>query len=182
MSLPAYVTADDLELGDVESDPWPWMADGVCQGADQDVWFPGRGESFVEAVEACGRCPVARECLDYAIAEGIDVGVFGGLTPGQRRREVELRAEGTTLEEHERARAAQLQDDHEEAGADDQQDESPKPDPEANGHEPCPTGYHDEPCRACYSHGCRCDGCREANATYEAERRAEDRERALTVV
>lgn len=31
------------------------------------------------------------------------------------------------------------------------------------GHD-CPTGYHNEPVRACYGHGCRCDECRRLTA------------------
>lgn len=36
-----------------------------------------------------------------------------------------------------------------------------------SGHD-CPTGYHDEPARGCYSHGCRCDECREEERRYSA--------------
>ena len=34
----------------------------------------------------CARCPVASECLDYALDLGTKVGIWGGLTERERRR------------------------------------------------------------------------------------------------
>ena len=36
--------------------------------------------------EICGECPVKNLCLEYAIEQQEEFGVFGGLTPGERRR------------------------------------------------------------------------------------------------
>jgi WhiB family redox-sensing transcriptional regulator len=57
----------------------------VCadEQADPDWWFE---PWFVElAVAKCGKCPLAKACLKYAIQEGMDLGVWGGLTEDQRR-------------------------------------------------------------------------------------------------
>lgn len=38
-----------------------------------------------DAIRTCERCDVRRPCLDYALREHIDIGVWGGLTERQRR-------------------------------------------------------------------------------------------------
>jgi len=45
--------------------PTPWMNDGNCKDAT---------------------CPVAAECLNYALDNRIDHGVWGGTSERQRRR------------------------------------------------------------------------------------------------
>ncbi|NUT41231.1 MAG: WhiB family transcriptional regulator, partial [Thermoactinospora sp.] len=34
----------------------------------------------------CARCPVVDECRSYALREGETEGIWGGLTPQERRR------------------------------------------------------------------------------------------------
>ena len=63
-----------------------WIAEARCGGvADPDRFFPSRGQSYALAKSLCGRCPVQAECLQYAIDEQIEFGVWGGKTPPQRR-------------------------------------------------------------------------------------------------
>lgn len=86
--MEALVTpADRAHEGDPDdpSELLRWMDDAACRAADPDVFFPGTGESPDAAVQVCNRCPVQAACLDYAIAEGLTEGVFGGTTPKQRR-------------------------------------------------------------------------------------------------
>lgn len=64
----------------------PWMDAGACNGQPQDPWFPERGESLLHAKRVCATCPVAQECLDYALARNIDHGVWGGTSEKQRRQ------------------------------------------------------------------------------------------------
>lgn len=76
--------------------PTAWMADAACRGMDPDLFFPeGRGADtgtlVAEAKAVCRRCPVMQECRDYAVAENIVHGVWGGLSPRGRRG---LRVEG----------------------------------------------------------------------------------------
>lgn len=62
-----------------------WHLDAACRGEDPALFFLDRGQSATQARAICGRCPVLEECLDYAIDEEISEGVFGGLSPRQRR-------------------------------------------------------------------------------------------------
>ena len=63
-----------------------WMADALCvEYADRaGWWFPERGESARPAKEVCARCLVRGECLEYALAEGLKQGIWGGLSPQER--------------------------------------------------------------------------------------------------
>lgn len=65
-----------------------WMADGACvnEGADPDLFFPGRGESNEDAVSICKRCPVRDLCLEYALEHGEHHGIWGGTSERERRR------------------------------------------------------------------------------------------------
>jgi WhiB family redox-sensing transcriptional regulator len=38
-----------------------------------------------EAIRVCERCPVRQQCLEYAVDNDMDLGVWGGLTERQRR-------------------------------------------------------------------------------------------------
>jgi WhiB family redox-sensing transcriptional regulator len=68
-----------------------WMINALCRGAaDPELWFPvtetGPGAAQVaEAKAECARCPVATECLEFALAAGLDHGVFGGMSASERR-------------------------------------------------------------------------------------------------
>ena len=62
-----------------------WHARAACTGLPL-AWFFAEGDDpATRAQDVCSRCPVRRECLDYALAHGIKFGVWGGLAPKQRR-------------------------------------------------------------------------------------------------
>lgn len=68
-----------------------WMRDAICTTDDHDLFFPeGRtgcyGVDFAPAIVICRGCPVRRQCLDFALANNIEHGVWGGAEPGERRR------------------------------------------------------------------------------------------------
>lgn len=81
-----------------EYDPAEWMRDAACKGRNGDgKFFPTLGENHKwEAAKAiCERCPVRRECLEYALRNVQHFGVWGGTTERERkhirkRRRVEL--------------------------------------------------------------------------------------------
>jgi WhiB family redox-sensing transcriptional regulator len=53
------------------------------------TWFVNawdRGASARIAKKVCRRCPVRAECLAYAVEVKVELGVWGGMTPTQRRR------------------------------------------------------------------------------------------------
>lgn len=62
-----------------------WTGRARCRGLDPEQFFVRSLEQARGAIKVCQRCPVRQECLDYAVAEGIEVGVWGGLTERQRR-------------------------------------------------------------------------------------------------
>lgn len=63
-----------------------WMDDAICREIGTDVFFPDGDASPRAAVEACRRCEVEIECLDYALRIGPVSGIWGGTTEGERRR------------------------------------------------------------------------------------------------
>lgn len=64
-----------------------WQARGRCRsGPGPDPFFPGRGESHEEAQAFCTGCEVRSECLEYALDNGVDHGVWGGTSGTERRR------------------------------------------------------------------------------------------------
>jgi WhiB family transcriptional regulator, redox-sensing transcriptional regulator len=72
-----------VNLTDTKTD---WFENAACRGEDINLFFPGTGEIPFTAFAICSRCPVRRECLDYALTNHIQHGVFGGIGPRQRRR------------------------------------------------------------------------------------------------
>lgn len=50
----------------------------------------GLAIALSEAVEVCKRCPVLDECREYALSEGEEYGVWGGLLPEERADIVRL--------------------------------------------------------------------------------------------
>ena len=68
-----------------------WRSDGACRNADPDLFFPismtGRAlEQIARAKSICARCPVRRQCLDFAQTHDPIYGIWGGTTPDDRQR------------------------------------------------------------------------------------------------
>ena len=65
-----------------------WRNDAACGGAESALFFPtGEEASLAEAAKSiCGVCPVADECLQYALATNQSEGIWGGMTGSERRR------------------------------------------------------------------------------------------------
>lgn len=68
-----------------------WRHRAACRDEDPELFFPvsevGPGaEQVAQAKAVCARCPVRAECLEYALENGLDHGIFGGLTEQERRR------------------------------------------------------------------------------------------------
>lgn len=65
-----------------------WMRRAACATADPDIFFPqrqGNSTSYSKARQICSRCSVTRECLESALAEHVSQGMYGGLTPKERK-------------------------------------------------------------------------------------------------
>jgi WhiB family redox-sensing transcriptional regulator len=68
-----------------------WVERGACRTSElgPDAWFPEVGKSrsalALAAQQTCRReCPVAVECLLYALGAGERHGIWGGMTARQR--------------------------------------------------------------------------------------------------
>ncbi|HUY43826.1 MAG TPA: WhiB family transcriptional regulator [Acidimicrobiales bacterium] len=63
-----------------------WMADGKCRDYPAEVFFPRDGLGVLAAQRICKTCPVMAQCLEYALAQHVDHGVWGGCSERERRR------------------------------------------------------------------------------------------------
>ena len=63
-----------------------WRDLASCAEADPDAFFPETGGSTRDARRVCAACPVAAQCLAYALEHEEPFGIWGGMTTSQRRR------------------------------------------------------------------------------------------------
>jgi WhiB family redox-sensing transcriptional regulator len=69
-----------------------WWVDAACRVDDSNTFFsPRTGRSIplrqtLRAKAVCARCPVQKQCLDAALTRGEPEGIWGGLTPRERRK------------------------------------------------------------------------------------------------
>jgi WhiB family redox-sensing transcriptional regulator len=68
-----------------------WTASALCAQTDPEIFFPNQGESPSAAKAVCARCPVRSPCLEEALATARAWGVWGGMTPSERRAEAARR-------------------------------------------------------------------------------------------
>ena len=69
-----------------------WMELGNCADKPPSQFFPSDGVGVDAARRVCVDCPVKSECLEYALANRIDHGVWGGTSERERRRISKSRA------------------------------------------------------------------------------------------
>jgi WhiB family redox-sensing transcriptional regulator len=62
-----------------------WQLRALCSQMDPELWFPEPWEDEAPAKAVCGRCPVRAACLAYALDTNEQHGVWGGLSPEERR-------------------------------------------------------------------------------------------------
>jgi WhiB family redox-sensing transcriptional regulator len=68
-----------------------WRKRAACKDEDPELFFPVGvdGPALLQIAEAkavCRRCPVVNECLTWALTMGEDDGVWGAMTPDERRK------------------------------------------------------------------------------------------------
>ena len=63
-----------------------WMDAGNCRSISPSVFFPSDGVGVEVARQICRDCPVKDPCLEYALVNHIDHGVWGGTSERERRR------------------------------------------------------------------------------------------------
>lgn len=67
-----------------------WRELAACRNTDVNLFFMERGDNGDNArmkkiLEFCDNCTVKQQCLDYAVDNDIDYGIFGGLATRPRR-------------------------------------------------------------------------------------------------
>jgi WhiB family transcriptional regulator, redox-sensing transcriptional regulator len=63
-----------------------WMAGGNCAHESPSTFFPSDGVGVEVARRICATCPVKDQCLEHALVNRIDHGVWGGCSERERRR------------------------------------------------------------------------------------------------
>ncbi len=61
------------------------MSDAACQGLPTQMVFPANEDDAGPAKAVCGRCPVRRQCVAYALADPTLAGIWGASTTDQRK-------------------------------------------------------------------------------------------------
>ncbi|MFD6356682.1 WhiB family transcriptional regulator [Nocardia tengchongensis] len=72
-------------LETIDIDSLSWRDFGLCAQTAPDAFYPDKGESTEPAKQICQRCAVTRECLNYALDNEEQFGVWGGTSPRERR-------------------------------------------------------------------------------------------------
>lgn len=67
-----------------------WQLRAACTSEDPELFFPlgTTGSAMLqieEAKQVCRRCDVREKCLDWALENGQDHGVWGGMSEDERR-------------------------------------------------------------------------------------------------
>lgn len=65
-----------------------WMADAACKEATDADFHPESiySAGAKRAIAVCKTCLVRRECLQFAVTNGIGEGIWGGMLAHQRRK------------------------------------------------------------------------------------------------
>ena len=86
MNLKVQVTSAPVKALPFDDSPTAWMAQGNCRNYPPATFFPSDGVGVDRARAICKGCDQATTCLEYALVERIDHGVWGGCSERERRR------------------------------------------------------------------------------------------------
>lgn len=71
----------------IDSVDTAWQEKGICAQTDPELFFPEEGNTSRTAKALCiGRCSVRSECLDYALVNKEEYGIWGGLSEDERSK------------------------------------------------------------------------------------------------
>ena len=73
------------ELRDLLESAPAWRSSAACIGMDSNIFFLDYRGNYRQARAICQACPVRTECLDSELAYAETWGMFGGLSPRERR-------------------------------------------------------------------------------------------------
>ena len=60
--------------------PGPWVEQAACASVGAEIFYVGTGESTLPAKRICRSCPVRAECLEYALDNFEEHGVWASYT------------------------------------------------------------------------------------------------------
>ena len=60
-----------------------WMTRARCADTDPAHFFPSDGVGVELAKKTCAGCPVTEQCLEYALTNRVEHGVWGGCRPSK---------------------------------------------------------------------------------------------------
>lgn len=63
---------------------YKWMDEAACSESNPEIFFLALAEA--DAKKICKTCPVANECLLYALKSDLDYGVWGGMSESERKQ------------------------------------------------------------------------------------------------
>jgi len=62
-----------------------WQFQAMCRVEDSEIFFSELASKVARAKAICSTCPVQKQCLDFAISNNIEEGIFGGFTFDERK-------------------------------------------------------------------------------------------------
>lgn len=78
-------TVDTYGLPTMTWENQPWREHAACKGVDLSTFFGDSAAMSKVAISICRTCPSQRECLEWAVANNFEDGVFGGFAAKDRR-------------------------------------------------------------------------------------------------
>ena len=78
-----------IPMGDVSfflNPAWRAVATYNCKGMGFSTFFPENAVGVVEAKKICEGCPVQRICLEFALQNNEDHGIWGGVSERTRKK------------------------------------------------------------------------------------------------
>lgn len=81
---PLQVPPDAWQEASMEQQDWQRRA--RCRGLNHDQFFVRGSARSQAAIDICNRCRVRSECLEFALENELEFGIWGGMTERQRRR------------------------------------------------------------------------------------------------
>jgi|APGre2960657404_1045060.scaffolds.fasta_scaffold56991_3 WhiB family redox-sensing transcriptional regulator len=85
------MSALDYFISEMSNKDFSWQEQAACRGANTDMFFLEEDQTKINqkklaaAREMCAECLVAEKCLDFALDNYIDFGIWAGTTPLQRK-------------------------------------------------------------------------------------------------
>lgn len=63
-----------------------WQIEAKCDATNTNLFFSTLPSKVAKAKALCNECSVSNECLEFALNEEIEFGIFGGTTPEERKQ------------------------------------------------------------------------------------------------